>query len=272
MHQYLKVLVQLAPTLKKLFPGDPMIAISDREKVICHIHSKELVVQDSTGHMLERKDPMYESIQYNKIISMQVPKEVYGFSFRVTAVPILDENRQVIGCISASTTLDRQENLIQVAEQMAASSEEISASTTELSSSAKDLTNLMNELKKSLNEMTDQMNQTEKILEMINSIAKSSRILGLNAGIEAARSGEYGKGFSIVAKEITKLADQIAHSVEQIRQLLNLVKDKVNNVDETVGQTVNLSENQLTAITEISEAIHHLTSIAEDVEDLARKI
>ncbi|CAM5223652.1 Methyl-accepting chemotaxis protein McpU [Ureibacillus acetophenoni] len=48
--------------------------------------------------------------------------------------------------------------------------------------------------------------------------------------LKAARSGEYGRGFSVVAKEITKLADQSAESVKEIRQLLDGLKDKVRDI------------------------------------------
>ena len=59
---------------------------------------------------------------------------------------------------------------------------------------------------------------------MINAVTKNTRILGVNAGIEAARSGEYGRGFGVVAKEITRLADQSAHSVNEIKQLHDELK------------------------------------------------
>ena len=82
--------------------------------------------------------------------------------------------------------------------------------------------------------MRRQVETTTKILEMISAVAKNTRVLGFNAGIEAARSGEHGRGFSVVAKEITKLADQSASSVNEIKQLLDELNEKVDHVANIV--------------------------------------
>ena len=150
--------------------------------------------------------------------------------------------------------------------------EEISASTEELAVSASDFSQYMNQLSEAQNEMRREVETTKKILEMINNVAKNTRILGINAGIEAARSGEYGRGFSVVAKEITKLADQSANSVNEIKQLLDKLNDKVEHVANIVKETVQISTGQTAAIEEISQALQHLTDGAEEIEEMAKKI
>lgn len=130
----------------------------------------------------------------------------------------------------------------------------------------------MLEVASSQNNLSVQVENTSKILDMINNVAKNTRILGFNAGIEAARSGEHGKGFSVVAKEITKLADQSADSVNEIRALLNTMKEKVDEVSKTVKETLHISETQTSSIIEISNSIQNLTEVAEKIDDLAQKI
>lgn len=107
---------------------------------------------------------------------------------------------------------------------------------------------------------------------MINNVAKNTRILGLNAGIEAARSGEYGKGFAMVAKEITKLADQSGDSVNEIRGLLQSMKEKVDEVTKTVNDTISLTNSQVHTTQEIATAIEQLTSVAKKIDALAHKL
>ncbi len=272
IHETLNKLIELAPIIQTLFDEEAMISISDREEVIFTLISKELGMPDSTGYKLTSSDPVFQVMKTNKRLSSYIPKELYGTAARTIISPIVDENRQVIGSISIVFSVEKHDRFVRVAEQLAASSEEISASTTEMSTSSHELTGYMNNLLDAYSEMTNQMNQTEKMLELINSIAQSSRILGLNAGIEAARSGEHGRGFSIVAKEITKLADRSAESVDQIRQLLNSIKEKVDNVAQTVSQTVEISKHQSTAIDEISQSIQHLSDVAETIEELSKKI
>lgn len=272
IHEKLAQLVKFAPIIKSLFAVDVTVTISDREKVVGQFASKDLNIGDMSNYRLTANDLMYKVMRDNRTQLMEIPKETYGVSMRTITSPITDDQGKVIGSIAVSNSLNNQENLVQASEQFAASSEEISASTSELSSSAGELMNYMNDLIAAQVDMNDQVYKTEKILELINSVAKSTRILGLNAGIEAARSGEHGRGFSIVAKEITKLADKSAESVNEIHQLLNVLKEKVEHVAQTVNQTVDVSKNQSTSITEISEAIQHLSVVAEDIEELARKV
>lgn len=111
-----------------------------------------------------------------------------------------------------------------------------------------------------------------KILDMINNVAKNTRILGFNAGIEAARSGEHGRGFAVVAKEITKLADQSAESVTEIRNLLNRMKEMVDHVSDTMTHTQELTESQVIATSEISRALEQLSDVAERIDTLAHKL
>ncbi|QBK26170.1 hypothetical protein DKZ56_10030 [Ureibacillus thermophilus] len=203
---------------------------------------------------------------------MTVPEELYGFSIKLIAVPITDENNKVIGSISVSTNQENHSKLLKVAEQFAASAEEISASTEELSASANNFNSYIEKLSESQKEMTKQVEDSAKILELINNVAKNTRILGFNAGIEAARAGEYGKGFSVVAKEITKLAEQSADSVNEIRNLLEQLKDKVKQVAAYVNSTVEVSSNQTSALNDISNSIQNIAHVAEEIEQMAQKI
>lgn len=272
LHEKLRNVIEIAPTLKMLIAEDVYISIADLEQVVFQIESKELKLGGNVGYKITEQDPMYKVIKENKPIRYDIPKELYGEAIRLLAAPITDNKGEVVGVIGVNYSLDTQYNLIQVAEQFAASSEEIAASTQEMATSANELVTNMSTITIVQKEINSQVDQSERILELINSVAKSSRILGLNAGIEAARSGEHGRGFSIVAKEITKLADSIATSVNEIRELLNSVREKVNHSSDIVHYTDKISKHQSTAINEISQAIQHLTDAAEDVEELAKKI
>ena len=203
---------------------------------------------------------------------MYIPKEYYGCPFTATMVPIPDKDGKVVGGIAVSRSTRKQEQLSEVAEQFASSSEEISASTGQLAVSSKDFDVFMNQLAEAQHEMQQQVENTTKMLEMINVVAKNTRILGFNAGIEAARSGEFGRGFSVVAKEITKLADQSADSVNEIHQLISQLNQKVDEVASIVDQSVSISRGQSTSIDEISKSVQHLTDLAETIEDMAKEI
>lgn len=272
VHETLQWFVKQAPTIKQLFTEDVDISITDGETVIEQLLSKEIAVQSSKGRKLESHEPIMEVIRTNKVKTVNVPAELYGDPFQAVIVPIHGDRGEVIGAIAVSKSTKNQSKLLQVAEHFAASSEEISASTEQLAESASEFSTYIKHLTEAQSEMSMQVENTTKILEMINSVAKNTRILGFNAGIEAARSGEYGRGFSVVAKEITKLADQSADSVNEIRNLLDQLKVKVSQVATIVKETLEIADNQTSSINEISQTIQHLTDFAEEIEDMAKKL
>lgn len=271
-HEKLEKLIELVPIIRQLFATDVGIAISDTEKVIHLDFPEYLNPGNAVGHKLNPEDPMTIVMKKNRREMIIVPEELYGLALKLIAVPITDENNKVIGSICISTNRDNHSKLLKAAEQFATSAEEISASTEELSASANNFNSYLEKLSESQKEMTKQVEDTTKILELINNVAKNTRILGFNAGIEAARAGEYGKGFSVVAKEITKLAEQSADSVNEIRNLLEQLKDKVKQVATYVNSTVEVSSNQTSALNDISNSIQNIAHAAEEIEQMAHKI
>lgn len=273
LDESLQQIIHFAPTLKKLFTADVAVSISDLDRVILLIPSKELAGGDETlGHKLTEKDPMLDVMRRNREKIMNLPREYYGMDLKLAIVPLTNRQGKVVGCLAVSSSINDRVDLIDIADKFAASSEEIGASTEELAASASTLSDYMTQITTAQEDLVHQVANSTKILDMINNVAKSTRILGFNAGIEAARSGEHGRGFAVVAKEITKLADQSGDSVNEIRQLLDVMKAKVEEVSETVNKTLHISENQSSAITEISASIQQLTEVAEKIDNLAQRI
>ena len=272
LDETLQQFVHFAPVIKKLFTDDVFISISNLNTVISQVNSNELPNADSVGKKLTAQDPMLDVMRKNREITLNIPKELYGTAMKITIAPITNKQGKVIGSIAVSASVNNHVELIDVAEKFATSSEEIGAATEQLSASAENLSSYMLEVASTQNNLASQVENTSKILDMINNVAKNTRILGFNAGIEAARSGEHGKGFSVVAKEITKLADQSADSVNEIRILLNAMKEKVEEVSKTINETLHVSETQTSAIIEISNSIQNLTEVAEKIDELAQKI
>jgi methyl-accepting chemotaxis protein len=148
---------------------------------------------------------------------------------------------------------------------MTAMAEELGATAFQLSE------DLMN-VKQGNKQIMIKVNKSGDILKFVNDIAANSNLLGLNAAIEAARAGEHGRGFAVVADEIRKMAINSAQAVEDIRKILQSIKDETVSVAKTMDMTAELGKRQAAATEKIENTIQHLSSIVVEIEEIAEII
>ncbi|MFZ5634247.1 MAG: methyl-accepting chemotaxis protein [Bacillota bacterium] len=91
------------------------------------------------------------------------------------------------------------------------------------------------EVRESINDLADDINSINQFVDIITSIAEQTNLLALNAAIEAARAGEFGRGFSVVAEEVRKLAEETSQSAKEIQQLTARVLSRSNQAVKVIA-------------------------------------
>ena len=201
----------------------------------------------------------------------EVPPHVYGIPFMSYAIP-LREDGEVVGCLMIAKSVekirsvkDAISNLSQEVEQVVAAVNEITENVQVASATNQSVYGLMDTL-------LAEMKRMNEILSVINKFSNSTKILGLNASIEAARAGAAGKGFAVVAQEIERLSGNTTQSAQAIGDMLGAIETQVNEMSDKSREATDAFTQQAASLEEIAATIENLNGDVKVIESYIEKL
>ncbi|MEK4042705.1 PAS domain-containing protein [Paenibacillus sp. FSL H8-0048] len=137
---------------------------------------------------------------------------------------------------------------------------------------AQDMAEVQEQSHKAAMEVKVKTGETKEITQFISEISNQTGLLGLNAAIEAAHAGEYGRGFSIVAGEVRKLAEHSKTASGNIETTMQQMNDKVDDIITRINSMSSLTEAQAALTEEVNASIEDVSRMSEELLNILRTL
>ncbi|MCP1144723.1 methyl-accepting chemotaxis protein [Lysinibacillus endophyticus] len=270
MNTKLKAVVDAIDTYQLTYPEDACVLIFDTEKVVGYKAGKTVDLKIKLGETVEqhKNTTSVRALKSGKHIREERGPELFGFAYIASAVPIFD-NGQVVGVCTGVISNDTISELRSVSNALSESVAEMSVTTDELTNASVNVSKQLEELSHLAETATQDIQQINSIVRSVKDIAQKSKILGLNAGIEAARSGVHGRGFAIVANEIQKMAQDSNQSADIITKELENIKQSIEFINNSTSQISSFTQEYTANMQQMSHTYMNLNNVGQKLLKLS---
>ena len=260
--------IQALPVIRQLFPQDVFLTVLDAKGVIVGYSIPEdqkpimrigETLRDSTG-------ALSEVLRTGKSKHNYLPAEVMGEAFEGELVPIMDDGR-VVGCVTCTYSVKLKAEMAAITTKFQESVSSIQDSLKKLMGGIESLCTLLSDMGQLTNSVESDVHNAVNVVNIINANASRSNILALNASIEAARSGEFGRGFSVVATEMGKLAKDSGASASEIKDTLSTIMSHLTTIISSIKDASGFADDYRGSIGAIQEILENTVILAGELEE-----
>lgn len=263
MEKIFESLIEAAPIIRELFQEDTGISIENNEEMIFVSHGKNLKLPAAVGDKIEPNLVRDKLKSEKKTINVVLTKEVHGVDIKIINVPIKNSNGEIIGSLSLNRNNEKENSVRNISNNLMSSLNETSEVVNKIASSASELSNNLNILIEKAKSTENSIVESSQAVKLIETISKQTNMLGLNASIESARAGEFGKGFSVVAQEMRKLSVQSGESSKKISVALVEMQNSMEGILKSINDLGIIAEKQADATREVSATIDEIAISSE---------
>ncbi|MDR6243962.1 ElaB/YqjD/DUF883 family membrane-anchored ribosome-binding protein [Paenibacillus hunanensis] len=265
-------LLGIMPYIGKMLREKATVSMYDRKKVLYYEQLGDFDLGFRTGVDLA---PGFEDFQgvADKVNATMVsyPQELFGVPLEGVNIPVYDGSELVAmllvmyeqtnqnhleAIIAESRSIS--DNLVDMVQHVAAHAEELQATSEQI------LENSRVTVEKS--------SKINEVATLIKEISEQTNLLGLNAAIEAARVGELGAGFGVVATEVRKLSVNAKQATGDIENALREVQDSIRKMELEIAQITSSSQEQASLVSSFTDVIERLHGTSSTMQSLANNL
>lgn len=265
---YLQSVIGTMDTLLSVFPEEATLVLIDADQVRAFRNNMKVAVDIPVGTPRSALAGTIseKAFVHGRVFREERGPELFGVPYIGTSTPLRFEG-QVVGVLTSAVLNQKLDMIRGCSESLAASVEEMTATSNGIASAFDAINAEMDALSGKSDTLNRDIDDIQSIIGVVQELADTSNLLGLNASIEAAHAGEYGRGFSVVANEIRRMAVQSRDSSSDIRAQLGLMHNRLKDIGADIDRIKGDMAHHSQSVKELDGAFEHIAATAGELLD-----